>query len=1121
MQYADYALWQRELLDEPGNPDGLLPDQLAYWKDRLSGVPEEIPLPADRSRPAVASGEGGWVPLELPAELHDRLARLARTEGVTTFMLLQAALAVLLSRLGGGEDIPVGTPVAGRTDQAVEKLVGFFVNTLVLRTDLSGDPDFVELLGRVRSTALAALEHQEVPFERLVEEIAPARSLARHPLFQVMLAVQNAPVAAPELTGLRVTGLPAEVVSARFDLDFELTERFDEQGRPAGLDGGIVFAADRFDRDTTETIAARLVRVLRAVTDDPTRPVHRVDLLDPEERQHLLTGGDATVRELPVTALPSLFTAQAVRTPDGTALVCGDRHLSYADLNAAANRLARHLVSRGAGPESVVAVVMDRSPELVVALLAVLKTGAAYLPVDPDQPTDRIAYILTDADPSLVVTQEAVRERVAAGNAPAVVVDAPATAAGLADEDAADLTISPAPGNPAYVIYTSGSTGRPKGVCVPHGAVVNFLTAMAERVPLSERDRLLAVTTVAFDIHVLELYLPLLAGAGVVLADRATARDPRALADLAVRSRATVMQATPTQWSLLLDAAGPEVRGMRILVGGEPLPAGLAGQMARQQALVTNLYGPTETAVWSTAADLDPAHPAPKIGTPLLNTRLYVLDDRLEPVPAGVAGELYIAGAGLARGYLGRPGLTAERFVACPFGGEQGGRMYRTGDVVRRDRTGALEFLGRADGQLKIRGFRVEPGEIEAVLQSHAEVAQAVVAAHEVSEGDKRLTAYIVPVGDGGHTTDAGLAADLRGFATLRLPDYMVPSAVMILDRLPLTPNGKLDRAALPVADHVAGAGNGGPGPASLREQILCSLFEQALGVESVGVHDSFFDLGGHSLLAVRLVDRIQAVLGLGVPVKTVFEAPTVSALAARLDEAGHDEEPGVMVALRSGGEQPPFFCAHTALGMGWEYGWLANHIPKRYPLYAMRPRGLDGDGTDLPDSLADMAADYISHMRKIQPVGPYHLLGWSFGGNVVQEMAAQLQEAGQEVAAVVILDSRPGDGLSSPEGRAAFAEQDDRVAEALPGEEHQPYIRVVRNNSRINLGHKARKVMGDLILISADATPKADLWRPVFTGEVREHVLDCSHRVMLLDRDPVRQVWDIVAAELGLAGSD
>ncbi|MEU8874118.1 amino acid adenylation domain-containing protein [Streptomyces javensis] len=1118
VEYADYTLWQQELLGPPEKPAQVLTGQADYWRRQLSGAPEELTLPLDRPRPARPSHRGDAVPLELPADLHARLAERARERGVTMFMLMQAAVAVLLSRSGAGRDILIGSPVAGRTDQALEDLVGFFVNTLVLRTDLSGDPGFNELLDRVRATCLEAFEQQDVPFERLVEELAPDRSLARHPLFQVMLAVHNTRTAGPELTGIQVSDFPTGVPAARFDLDFEFGERFDEKGRPAGLNGVIVFARDLFDRVTVEALAARLVRVLEAVADDPEQPVHRLDVLDAGERR-LMAAWNDTAREVPGQTLPALFAAQAARTPGSTAVVCGERRMSYAELHAASDRLARRLVARGAGPETVVAVVMERSAALVVALLGVLKAGAAYLPVDPDYPADRIAYLLADARPSLILTQEGVRTRVPDGGTPLMVLDAPDTVAGPADQDGTDIAAGPAPENPAYVIYTSGSTGRPKGVCVPHGAVVNFLTSMAERVPLDGQDRLLAVTTVAFDIHVLELYAPLLAGAGIVLADRGTVRDPGALAELAVRSGATVMQATPTLWSMVFDEAEHRIKGLRSLVGGEALPAGLAERMARQQAPVTHLYGPTETTVWSTAAELDPACPGPEIGGPLLNTRLYVLDDRLAPVPTGVAGELYIAGAGLARGYLGRPGRTAERFVACPFGAA-GDRMYRTGDVVRRTRAGGLRFLGRVDDQVKIRGFRVEPGEVETVLTEHGKVARAVVTAREVVPGDLRLTAYVVPEGAGGGTVNAALAAELGEYTATRVPQHMVPSAVVILDRFPLTPNGKLDRTALPAPDTAPRASGGERGPVSLREQILCSIFEQVLGVRTVGTQDGFFALGGHSLLAVRLINRVRAVLGVDLPVRALFEAPTVSELAPRLERPGRGEDPGVMVAVRAAGDHAPFFCAHTALGLGWEYGWLADCLPQRYPVYAMRPRGLDGEG-ELPRSLADMAADYIVHMRKIQPTGPYHLLGWSFGGNVVQEMAAQLQEAGQEVAALVVLDAWPGDGLSRPEQRAAFAEQDDRVAEALSGEEHEAYLRIVRNNSRLNLEHKARRVDGDLVLISADAKSKAELWRPVFSGEVREHVLEVSHRVMLLDRDGARRVWDLVAAELGLPGAE
>ncbi|MFF5566865.1 non-ribosomal peptide synthase/polyketide synthase [Streptomyces sp. NPDC012829] len=1150
VQYADYTLWQRALLGEADDPGSVLAGQVAYWKDRLRGAPQELALPVDRARPAVASRRAGWVPLRIPAEVYAGLTELARGQGVTMFMLLHAAVAVLLSRSGAGRDIVIGSPVAGRLDQALDDLVGFFANTLVLRTDLSGDPDFVELLDRVRAASLEAFEHQDVPFERLVEELAPARSMARPPLFQVLLAVQNNPRTVPRLPGVRVAEKPAGLLSARFDLDIEVHERRDEAGTPVGLDGGIVFAAELFDQLTVETLAARLVRVLEAVTADPAAPVHRIDLLDGAEQRRMLQEWNDTARPVPEATLGDLFRRQADRTPDALALVHEGERISYAELDARTSRLARYLIARGAGPEAVVGVVLDRSVEQVVALLAVVKAGGAYLSIDPGQPLRRIEQVLADASPAVVVSTGEIaadllerrcgQNRLAGRAAEWIGLDDPAVRAAVAAADAraitdADRTAPLLPGHPAYVMYTSGSTGTPKGVTVPHHGVVNQLAWMQEEFRLSVTDRIVQKASFAFDASVWELFWPLLNGAGMVMARPGGHRDPGYLTELIDREQVTVVQFVPSMLRAFLEdaAAVEKCTGLRTVICiGEALPASVRDRFHTVLSVpLHNLYGPTEASVAVTSWRCDPRRDGTTvpIGRPLWNIRAYVLDGGLRPVPPGVAGELYVAGAGLARGYLGRPALTAERFVACPFG-PAGEPMYRTGDVVRWNAEGSLEFVARVDEQVQIRGVRIEPGEIEAALTAHDRVAQAAVVAREDTPGDARLVAYVVAeagAGDGA-TGEAGggdggarLDTVVRQFAASRLPDSMVPSAVAVLERLPLTANGKLDRAALPAPEYSAGAGRGGRGPATLREQLLCSIFEQVLGVAPVGAEESFFELGGHSLMAVRLVNRMRAVLGMEVPMRAVFEAPTVAGLLARSAEGGERKPTDVLVPLRPAGDHAPFFCAHAIMGLGWEYGWLADRAPEQYPFYALRPRGLDAGAAELPDSLSRMAADYVAQIRTVQAHGPYHLLGWSFGGHVVQEMAAQLEEAGEEVAALVVVDASPVDGRPTAEVRADFAEQENTVAEALTGEEHEAYVRIVRNNTKILLAHRTRKTAGDLLLISGDSDAKADLWRVSVSGEVREHTLDCPHREMLLNPEAARRIWDIVADELGAAGTD
>ncbi|MFI0243156.1 amino acid adenylation domain-containing protein, partial [Streptomyces sp. NPDC016845] len=762
VQYADYTLWQNELLGDQNDPDSLFATQIAYWTEALAGLPDQLTLPTDRPRPAVMTYQGDYVTVDIDPDLHRRMADLARASGASLFMVLQAGLAALLSRLGAGKDVPVGSPVAGRTDQALDELIGFFVNTLVLRTDTSGDPSLTELITRVRERSLAAYAHQDVPFEYLVELLNPARTLSHHPLFQVMLALQNAPEASFQLPGLTIDVAPGRTGTAKFDLFFSLAEQRGAHGEPQGISGAVEYSSDIYDASTVRALFERWLHFLDVATTHPDQPLNHIDILTPDEHRQLLgtwletgtgtgtdteTGTEAGFGEKP---LPVRFAEQAAATPDAVALIAGDTTLTYAELDRRANRLAHVLLRRGAGPDQVVALALPRSAELVVALLAVLKSGAAYLPLDPDHPAGRLTHVLEDARPGLLLTTLSTDARTPSGGpAQRLVLDSPDTHALLAacpDTDPVDTGHAgpPAPEAAAYVIYTSGSTGRPKGVVVPHAPLLNFLEAMRRKVPLRTEERLLAVTTVAFDIAALELYHPLLSGATVVLAPKEAVPQPSAVLDLIARHGVTVVQGTPSLWQLLAAHDPEALRGLRMLAGGEALPTPLAETLRTLTDDLTNLYGPTETTIWSTAADLADGAGAPPIGRPIANTRTYVLGSGLDLVAPGVVGELYIAGAGVARGYLNKPGLTAERFVADPYAPEPGARMYRTGDLVRWNRDGELEFIGRVDHQIKIRGFRIELGEIEEVLTDHTDVAQAAVVVREDQPGDARLVAYAV-----------------------------------------------------------------------------------------------------------------------------------------------------------------------------------------------------------------------------------------------------------------------------------------------------------------------------------------------------------------------------------------
>ncbi|MFB6977276.1 amino acid adenylation domain-containing protein [Streptomyces scopuliridis] len=885
VQYADFALWQRDVLGSEDDPESTVSRHLAFWRETLAGLPLELDLPTDRPRPATASYRGGTVPFRINQEVHRRLVALSRNCQASVFMTLQAGLAVLLHRLGAGDDIPLGTPIAGRGDESLDDLVGFFINTLVLRTDLSGDPDFRELLGRVRETDLAAYGHQDVPFERLVEVLNPERSMARHPLFQVMLTLHNNPTAPFRLPGVRVGTQRVDAAVAKFDLLFSLRESYTADGRPGGVEGFVEYSEDLFDERTAERVAASFVRVLEGAVADPGRAVSKVEVLDPVARHDLLVTRNDTEHPVPGASLPALFEARVAAHPDAPALVCDDEELTYAGLNARANRLARLLIGRGIGPESIVGLALPRSAELIVGLLAVLKAGAGYLPVDPEYPAERIAFMLEDAGPGALLTTAEVAGRLPAGP-PALSLDDPRVLAELAepaDSDPRDdeRTAPLLPRHPAYLIYTSGSTGRPKGVVMPGGALVNLMSWHAAAIPAEPEARVAQFTAISFDVSAQEILSALLDGKTLVMPDEETRRDPARFAAW-LRERHVTEVYAPT---MMLDALGEAVaeHGVdlpalrHVSQAGEALVLGervrdLCGAAPRE---LHNHYGPSETHVvtaHTVSADGRGPHGRPvPIGRPVWNTQVYVLDAALRPVPDGVTGELYVAGAQLARGYHDRPGLTAERFTADPFG-PTGTRMYRTGDLVRWNGDGLLEYAGRADHQVKIRGFRIEPGEIEAVLRTHPEVARAAVVAQDGPNGGRRLVGYVVPV--------AGPVrpAALRAHVAAALPDHMVPGAFVALDEFPLTPSGKLDRAALPLPEAESPAVRAPRGP---REEILCGLFAEVLGVPSAGADDDFFALGGHSLLATKLVSRIRSTLGVELAVRDIFRTPTVAGLAA------------------------------------------------------------------------------------------------------------------------------------------------------------------------------------------------------------------------------------------------
>ncbi|MGQ0593714.1 MAG: amino acid adenylation domain-containing protein [Gammaproteobacteria bacterium] len=868
IQYADFALRQRERLRREA-----LRDHLSYWKGQLEDAPHLLQLPLDRARSVTQSLPGQMVSLHLSREEANALLRLGRSSNATLFMVLAAAFAVLLGRYSGQYDMCIGYPSANRRGRGLERLIGFFANTLVLRADLSGDPGFAALLEQVRRRVVDAQAHEDLPFEQLVEHLNPPRIPGCTPVFQVWCVVQHAAADDIQLPGLTVSRYALSSSTAKFDLSLIATET------RTGLDIAFEYNADLFDACTMERMAGHFQRLLEGIVSEPNARLSELPLLTRAERHRLLIEWNVTAADYPQDkCLHRLFEEQVERAPEAVAVVYEDRQLTYAELNAKANRLAHHLRNSGVGPEVPVGICLERSLEMVVGILGILKAGGGYVPIDPSYPKERIAQLLEDARPEVVLTQEAPRGLLPV-QAKRIYLDTQWQA--IAGESAEDPINLASPQNLAYVIYTSGSTGRPKGVAVTHRNAVHSTSARLRyyRAPASG---FLLLSSMAFDSSVAGLFGTLCQGGRLVLPP--AVRDPRRLSHLILSREISHLLAVPSLYEAMLKQITPEEgRSLRtIIVAGEPCRKGLVDlqRMRLPQAELFNEYGPTEATVWSTVYRCEAGcGERMPIGRPIANTRLYVLDERLEPVPIGVAGELYIGGAGVARGYRNHGALTAERFVPDRFGTEPGGRLYKTGDRVRYLADGDLEFLGRVDHQVKIRGFRIEPGDVEATLSQHPAVKEAVILAREDSPGDKRLVAYVV--GD----EPPPAVEELRRHLKERVPEYMLPSAFVLLEALPLTPNGKVDRNGLPAPDASSQLGHQHVAPRTQTEEILAGIWIEVLGVERVGVHDNFFELGGHSLLATQVVARVIDVLDVELPLTSLFESPTISELAVVVDE--------------------------------------------------------------------------------------------------------------------------------------------------------------------------------------------------------------------------------------------
>lgn len=987
IQYADYALEQRRRLE-----GAAFETALSCWTEELEGAPPVLELPADHPRPPEQSFRGAVLRATYTAEVLCRLRSLAGVEQATMFMTILAAFKALLFRYTGQEDVIVGSPFADRVRPSTRGIIGMCVNSLVLRSDLSGSPSFRSLLQRVKQTCLGAFKKHEVPFSRVVEALRPERSKSHHPVFQVMF-IQQAPVVLPDFPGLEVRFDDIDVGASKFDLTLSVLDDRD------GIHAWFEYNTDLFEEPTILTMARSFGCLLESIALEPDLPIGSLRLAPKEDRSFALFGpADLS----PKPCFTELFARQADATPSATAVVFEGRSLTYSELEHRSNQLAWRLRAAGIGPGKLAGVLTSRSLDMVVALLGIMKAGAAYVPLDAAYPKDRIRFMLEDSGIEAVITEEAIGCTLGVDLGRAICVDR--DRAEIAALSSVALPRAASAESLAYVIYTSGSTGRPKGVEIEHAALSNLLLSMAERTGFSARDRLLAVTTISFDIAALELYLPLISGGRAIIASREAALDGSSLAALIEREGITVMQATPATWRLLLDS-GWKGR-VKVLSGGEALPNDLARRLLERAAgsavePIFNLYGPTETTIWSAAnvvtekdLALGGAAGCVSLGTPLMNTSLFVLGRDLQPVPRGVIGELFIGGRGLACGYRGRPELTATRFLPNPFVEEPGARMYRTGDLVRVGPSGALEFLGRTDDQVKLRGHRIELGEIKKVLEEHSAVREAEIV---LSQDRLRLIGYVSRRGEETATAKE-LAAHLRG----RLPEYMVPAQILFLDALPRAPGGKIDRRALPapkVAIPRLGPAAFATTPIELQ---LTMIWERLLGVRGVGLTDNFFELGGHSFLAVRLADEIEKAFGKELPVIAVFRAPTVSELAALLASDGVSSPWRALEPLQTRGTRRPlFFVGSTGFARP-----LLPFLGPKQPVYGLNVFGLDPPSGEVRSiGVRGVAERYVREVRKIEPHGPYRLCGYCQDAKVALEMALLLKDQGEEIELLAYID--------------------------------------------------------------------------------------------------------------------
>jgi pristinamycin I synthase-3/4 len=1096
LQYADFTLWQRRCLE-----NGVLEAGLQYATEQLADMPEELALPRDRPRPVRQTFAAASSHVQLPADLAAALRDFSQARGATLYMTLLAAFAVLLARYSGEDDIVVGSPTAERSDPALAELIGLFVNTIVIRVRVPLAEGFDAILATVRQATIDALKHQDVPFDRVVDALGMPRSLNRPPVVQLVFAFQNAPRTPLQLPGVSVDAVWSNDLQFGFDLELQVWEV------GSTLVASCTYNRDLFDQWRIEQMLRHYRLVLESAVAESGKPIGDTELLGNDTRSHWLRAGRGAAVYVPEVPFAALVEAAAERSRDAVAVVCGERTISYGALNARANQLAGVLRARGIGVEDIVGVAMPRSIEGVVAMLAVLKAGAAYLPLDPEYPAERLAFMLRDAGAVCVLTVEAAALPAAVADGRTLVIDAESVDADRrrqSERNPVGSSLASA-AQVAYVMYTSGSSGTPKGVVVTHAGIPSLAAAQVDRCEVTADSRVLQFASPSFDASVSELAMALTIGAAIVIPPQ-DARAGEPLAEFITRHEITHVTLPPSVLATLSTRTTFPLR--TLVVAGEACAPELAAQWAGRCRMV-NAYGPTEVTVCATMSEpLGNGGPV-VIGAPIWNTTVYVLDGRLQLVPPGIPGELYVQGPSVARGYCRRPSSTAERFVANPLG-PAGTRLYRTGDIVRWRPDGQLEYLGRADHQVKVRGIRVELGEVEHVIARHPSVTAAAVVPHPLG-GGVQLVAYA-----------AGVAVDvdaLRRSLQLALPASIVPGSIVALEQMPRLPNGKIDRRRLPApaaANPSATAATGRPD-----ELMLCELFAEVLDVAHVGADDSFFALGGHSLLAVLLVSRLRATLGIEVPLPLVFEASTPRELLERLaGDALTRRALQPLLPLRRSGGLPPIFCLPPAGGLSWSYAGLLSVLHPDRPIYGLQAPVL-AEPVLWPASLTTMIDSYCRTIREVQECGPYHVLGWSLGGLAAHGVACRMQNDGESVALLAVLDGYPPAAAQGDATADASGMLESRPDTLSLWRQHPPFGLSAADLDRMALWMRHAESLADsfqparyegelLMFASAAMTERTRYWDAHVSGTKTCHTIACAHRE-LTTQPWIRQIGTLV----------